>query len=61
MKPNRFSKYCNFCGKAENEVFKLIHGPANVHICDECVAAAQDVIVGEKIGRGAIAVIGRRS
>jgi ATP-dependent Clp protease ATP-binding subunit ClpX len=28
---------CDFCGKDENEVKKLIKGPKDVCICDECV------------------------
>ena len=27
---------CSFCGRAQDEVHKLIQGP-NVYICDECI------------------------
>lgn len=37
------SEYCNFCGKTEAEVAKLINGP-NVAICDECVVLCVDVL-----------------
>jgi ATP-dependent Clp protease ATP-binding subunit ClpX len=29
--------YCSFCFKSQHEVRKLIAGPANIFICDECV------------------------
>ena len=35
--------YCNFCGKSQNEVRKLIAGPS-VFICDECVDLCNDII-----------------
>ncbi|BDU49963.1 ATP-dependent Clp protease ATP-binding subunit ClpX [Haliovirga abyssi] len=40
---------CSFCGKSEDEVYRLIAGP-NVYICDECVEACYDMIdiEGEK-------------
>ena len=28
---------CSFCNKAQNQVRKLIAGPARVYICDECI------------------------
>ena len=34
---------CSFCGKAQNEVRKLIAGPT-VYICDECVELCNDII-----------------
>lgn len=55
----RAIRHCSFCSKSEDEVFKLVTGPM-VRICDECVAAAQEIIVEEKIERGAMAVIGRK-
>jgi len=38
--------YCSFCGKSQNEVHKLIAGPA-VFICDECVKLCKDILVQE--------------
>lgn len=35
---------CNFCGKSQKEVKKLIAGPG-VYICDECVDLCNDIIV----------------
>ena len=34
---------CSFCGKSQNDVRKLIAGPA-VYICDECVELCNDII-----------------
>jgi len=28
---------CSFCGKSQDEVRKLVSGPNNIFICDECV------------------------
>ena len=35
--------YCTFCGKAQNEVRKLIAGPT-VFICNECIELCKDII-----------------
>ena len=35
--------HCNFCGKSQHEVRKLIAGPA-VYVCDECVELCNDII-----------------
>ncbi len=40
------SLFCSFCGKSQEEVKKLIAGPA-VYICDECVALCRDILVEE--------------
>ncbi len=39
---------CSFCGKTEDQVFRLLSGPNGVYICDECVSLAYDVIKEEK-------------
>lgn len=41
--------FCSFCGKSQNEVKKLIAGPA-VFICNECIDLCND-IVSEDIGQ----------
>lgn len=38
--------YCSFCGKAQDEVKKLIAGPS-VYICDECVELCNDILKEE--------------
>ena len=35
---------CSFCTKAHAEVKKLIAGPNDVAICDECVGLCQQII-----------------
>ncbi len=37
---------CSFCGKPQEEVKKLIAGPA-VYICDECIELCKDIIAEE--------------
>jgi len=31
-------RMCSFCGKQQDQVQRLIAGPSNVYVCDECVA-----------------------
>ena len=38
--------HCNFCGKSQHEVRKLIAGPS-VYVCDECVELCMDIIKEE--------------
>ena len=38
---------CSFCGKAQNQVNRLIAGPGNVFICDECVRLCQQIVTEE--------------
>ena len=33
---------CSFCGKEQGQVRRLVKGPTNIFICDECVAACSD-------------------
>jgi len=39
---------CSFCGKGQEEVERLIAGPAGVFICDECVALCSEIIAEER-------------
>jgi len=39
---------CNFCGKTQDEVKRLIAGP-NVYICDECIGLCSDILEDEEI------------
>lgn len=36
--------FCSFCGKTQNEVQKMIAGPAGVFICDSCVSVCKTII-----------------
>ena len=38
---------CSFCNKTQDQVKKLIAGPAGVYICDECVEICSDIIEEE--------------
>ncbi len=38
---------CSFCGKTQDQVRKLIAGPNESYICDECVAICADIIEEE--------------
>jgi ATP-dependent Clp protease ATP-binding subunit ClpX len=38
--------YCSFCFKSQHDVKKLIAGPANIFICDECVGLCNEVVAG---------------
>jgi ATP-dependent Clp protease ATP-binding subunit ClpX len=38
--------YCSFCYKSHYQVRKLISGPANIFICDECVELCNEIVVG---------------
>jgi hypothetical protein len=38
--------YCTFCFKSQHEVRKLVSGPFNVFICDECVGLCNEIIAG---------------
>ncbi len=38
---------CSFCGKAQDEVRKLIAGPNNIYICDECIDLCSDILEEE--------------
>ena len=39
--------HCSFCGKGQDEVRKLIAGPNNIFICDECIDLCADIIEEE--------------
>jgi ATP-dependent Clp protease ATP-binding subunit ClpX len=45
---NYGSLNCNFCGKSQKEVKKLIAGPG-VYICDECIELCNDIIYEDSI------------
>lgn len=38
---------CNFCGKSENDAFRLFMGP-NVSICDECARLCCEILDDEE-------------
>ena len=51
MVQNRFGQAtlnCNFCGKGQKEVKKLIAGPS-CYICDECIELCNDIIYEDTV------------
>ncbi len=45
--PSANEHACSFCGKAQKQVKRLIAGPGNVFICDECVRLCQQIVTDE--------------
>ncbi|EKF48561.1 ATP-dependent protease ATP-binding subunit ClpX [Thermosipho africanus H17ap60334] len=41
-------KFCSFCGRSSDKVEKLIAGPGNVYICNDCVDIFHDILSEEK-------------
>ena len=39
---------CNFCGKSNEEVEKMIVGPDGVSICNECVAICAIILLDKR-------------
>lgn len=35
---------CSFCGKSREQVRKLIEGPSNIYICNECVEVCDELL-----------------
>src|SRR5262249_11514116 len=48
LQSGRQPNVCSFCGKDEMQVNRLITGPRNFAICDECVKTCHDIIEGER-------------
>lgn len=41
---------CSFCGKEESEAQRLIAGDGDIHICDECIRLAAEILDEEGVG-----------
>ncbi|MGA9193270.1 MAG: ATP-dependent Clp protease ATP-binding subunit ClpX [Anaerolineales bacterium] len=54
---------CSFCNRQEAEVQRLISGPEDVHICNECVELCRDILIGEdeRASRAGLTATGRPS
>ena len=46
---DRSQMKCSFCGKAQDQVRKLVAGPG-VYICDECIELCNEIIEEEFSG-----------
>ena len=42
------TQYCSFCRRAQDEVNRLIAGPDEVFICDECVELCQEILAEDQ-------------
>src|SRR5690349_1490285 len=40
---------CSFCGKAQEDVRRLIAGPNLIFICDDCVGLCNRILAGEEV------------
>jgi ATP-dependent Clp protease ATP-binding subunit ClpX len=40
---------CNFCGRNQTQVKKLIAGPGGIYICDNCIQIAHSIILTDKL------------
>lgn len=42
VKKRHVTCYCDFCGKSDDDVAKMVDGK-HAHICDECIVVAAEV------------------
>ncbi|MFC2046512.1 ATP-dependent Clp protease ATP-binding subunit ClpX, partial [Chloroflexota bacterium] len=42
------AQYCSFCHRSQEEVERLISGPEQVYICDECVGLCVEILEEER-------------
>lgn len=49
--------HCSFCGKAQDEVRRLVAGPG-VYICDECISLCNEIVADEPQGVEKSAIVG---
>ena len=47
-KDNSKQVKCSFCGKTEDQVTRLVAGPAGVYICDKCIEICADIVFDEE-------------
>ncbi|MDR0487230.1 MAG: ATP-dependent Clp protease ATP-binding subunit ClpX [Treponema sp.] len=45
--PEVFERLCSFCGKSVDMPHRLIAGPNNVYICDECIEVCRKILSEE--------------
>ncbi len=49
---------CSFCGKAEDQVRRMINGPSGVNICEDCIQICSEIIAEENEEEDAASVEG---
>jgi hypothetical protein len=42
--PTDDTAICNFCGKSQGEVLRIVAGPNKVFICDQCAILAFQIV-----------------
>ncbi len=50
LKDDKKQYRCSFCGKTQEQVHRLISGPGDVCICDECVGLCSEIVNEEMNG-----------
>ncbi len=45
------TQYCSFCHRSQEEVQRLIAGPDDVNICDECIHLCLEILQEEGVGQ----------
>lgn len=48
IKNNNMNMCCSFCGKPSSATRKLVAGPNDIFICEQCIAVCQSIIAEEK-------------
>lgn len=48
--------HCSFCGKSQGQVKRLIAGPDQVYICDECIGVCNQILTEQSINQDAAPV-----
>lgn len=46
---NNMSRRCSFCGKSEPDVKRIVIGPGNTCICNECVMLCQEILAEDMV------------
>jgi ATP-dependent Clp protease ATP-binding subunit ClpX len=47
--PTHGEPRCSFCGKDRSEVRRLIEGPGDIYICDECILLGAEILAEEGV------------
>src|SRR5450631_2117585 len=50
--PGRVAELCSFCNRSAEQVERLIAGPPDVYICNECVELCNSIMAKEAPQRG---------
>ena len=46
--PETFERVCSFCGKSADMARRLIAGPNDIFICDECIEVCRKILLEEE-------------